>query len=496
MPPFARAIAVIAGSLAIAACAGDSPVAPGPASAGVAFASAPAPLVTGQSSAVAVTLGGATTSVTWTSSDTTVLSVQPGATAGDRATATVIALKSGVAIVRASAGAAAASATIEVRPRVSALALFPRALFIAPDDSRPLVAVAHATAGTNASSGDIDSRDAGFASLGATWSSSDSGVARVDSLGHVTAMRSGTATISVTIDGAVSSAHVTVQAPTGHHLVIDLAADGTSDAVHEAASRAAARWSRVIASDLPSVDLSVAPGMCGAGTPAIHRTVDDILVIVRVDSIDGSGGAVAAATPCIVRDDWMPSVSVITVDSADLASLASAGRLDDVVAHEMGHALGVGMLWIVRQLVDGWGTSDPLFVGSATRQAAFDAGAIASADDSVPVENAGGKGTANEHWRAGAFGAELMTGWLSGGPSKLSAVTVASLADMGYAVDPTGAESFVAPTAAGAPTIGGAVLSRSAGSSALGERLTTPRFRIGRDGVRLPVQGTEGRLIP
>jgi hypothetical protein len=66
---------------------------------------------------------------------------------------------------------------------------------------------------------------------------------------------------------------------------------------------------------------------------------------------------------------------------------------------------------------------------------------------SVPVEDQGGPGTRDSHWRERTFGPELMTGYVSrpGVLNPLSRVTVASLADLGYVVDVTAAEAYALP---------------------------------------------------
>ena len=59
-----------------------------------------------------------------------------------------------------------------------------------------------------------------------------------------------------------------------------------------------------------------------------------------------------------------------------------------------------------------------------------------------------GPGTADSHWRETIFGNELMTGYLNSGTNPLSAVTVGSLADLGYGVDLAAADTFGTPAPA------------------------------------------------
>ena len=54
----------------------------------------------------------------------------------------------------------------------------------------------------------------------------------------------------------------------------------------------------------------------------------------------------------------------------------------------------------------------------------------------------GGTGTADAHWRESVFGNELMTGFVDAGTNPLSRVSVASMADLGYAVNLAGADPY------------------------------------------------------
>ncbi len=105
--------------------------------------------------------------------------------------------------------------------------------------------------------------------------------------------------------------------------------------------------------------------------------------------------------------------------------------------HEMGHVVGFGTLWSLKGRLQNpslSGGADPFFNGPEAI-AAFDrnGGAGYSGGAKVPVENTGGSGTADSHWRESVFDTELLTGFLDGGvPNPLSVISVASLADLGY----------------------------------------------------------------
>ena len=188
--------------------------------------------------------------------------------------------------------------------------------------------------------------------------------------------------------------------------------------------------------------------------------IDDVKIYVTVAPIDDSGGVLGRAGPCYIWNpgNAFPITGIITLDEADVAGMQANGMLKDVVIHEMGHVLGIGTLWNAYSnnfLIDA-GTADPYFNGPAAI-AAFDAaGGGVRTDPKVPVENTGGPGTRGAHWRESAHNAELMTGWIepSGKVNPLSAITIASLADLGFSVNMGAADPYSLFNPLGAPSQG------------------------------------------
>jgi hypothetical protein len=217
----------------------------------------------------------------------------------------------------------------------------------------------------------------------------------------------------------------------------------------QAFDAAAARWSSVIVGDVPSVPLSLPASACAVGMPVLSETVDDLVIYVVIKTIDGPGNVLGSAGPCYVRSgSGLPILGVITLDAADLDLMDARGLLDDVVLHEMGHVVGVGTLW-GSGVVAGGGTSDPRFTGTHATAAYLSAGGTAGAT-SVPVENVGGPGSRDSHWRESVMGRELMTSTISSAGNPLSAITVGSLRDVGYLVSFAAATGYgVAPNSAG-----------------------------------------------
>lgn len=107
--------------------------------------------------------------------------------------------------------------------------------------------------------------------------------------------------------------------------------------------------------------------------------------------------------------------------------------------------LGIGTIWTELGLLQGAGTANPVFTG---QRAMREFGVLAGMNGPtpVPVENTGGDGTRDGHWRESVFGSELMTGFLNPGPNPLSRVTVAALQDMGYKINFDTANPFALPS--------------------------------------------------
>lgn len=204
---------------------------------------------------------------------------------------------------------------------------------------------------------------------------------------------------------------------------------------------AAARWEEIITGDVQNVALDFDGGSCHG---AVHETIDDLVIFVKVETIDGAGGALGQAGPCFIRSqNKLPITGQLTLDEDDLSEAQGLGVLEALVLHEMGHVLGFGTLWGSFELLAGAGSPDPYFTGEEAVGAFEGIGGGAYAGVPVPVENTGGTGTRDGHWRESVFDSELMTGWINvGAANPLSTVTVASLADEGYLVDASAADGF------------------------------------------------------
>ncbi|TVP58944.1 MAG: hypothetical protein EA351_02465 [Gemmatimonadales bacterium] len=249
--------------------------------------------------------------------------------------------------------------------------------------------------------------------------------------------------------------------------------DPAVQAVFEAA---ADRWAQVIVGKLPEVQINISASNSWCTNEDMSRTIDDLLIVVVIEPIDGVGGVLGSAGPCLIRSgSGLPMLGRVRLDEADVNNLLANDMLYDVVLHEIGHVLGIGTLWEMMGLLEDKAAEsdpdlDPWFSGAQAIAGFNDVGGNDYTDgNKVPVENTGGSGTRNGHWRQSVLDNELMTGWISGGSSNpLSLVTVGSLADLGYTVDPGAADSF-------------------SFSAMIFDRLTGPTIHMGDDIERLPI---------
>ena len=193
----------------------------------------------------------------------------------------------------------------------------------------------------------------------------------------------------------------------------------------------ARRWQEIIVGDVPAITGAFPRNTCGPfGTPRFSGTIDDILIDVVLQPIDGPGNVLGRAGPCLVRTvDDLSVYGVMIFDTEDLELYDSLGLLDEIIIHEMGHVLGYGTLWSFnRELLLGVGTRNPRFVGEAAIRKWHRLGGRGR----VPVEGQFGPGTANSHWDEDTFDNELMTGFLNFGKNPLSNLSALSMRALGY----------------------------------------------------------------
>ncbi|WP_420461544.1 Ig-like domain-containing protein [Candidatus Palauibacter sp.] len=184
----------------------------------------------------------------------------------------------------------------------------------------------------------------------------------------------------------------------------------------------------------------------GLTTNEVVGTVDDLLILFDAESIDGPRGTLGYAGPCTVREsNGLPVVGRVVLDSEDMDRIPATTGLLDIVIHEIAHVLGFGTLWERFGLL-----ADPSYVTPGADTHFTGAGAIAAFNAAsgasytgakVPVANR--EPGPDSHWRASIFPGEVMRPSLSSSRREsLSAITIESLADLGYTVNAALADPY------------------------------------------------------
>ena len=229
-----------------------------------------------------------------------------------------------------------------------------------------------------------------------------------------------------------------------------------SSPVVSAVNSAASVWEKAITNDLIDIDLSGRPQNNPCTDGEFDGFVDDLRVYVYVQSIDGAGGTLASAGICTIRSvSGFPVIAQIRLDSADVDEIGSA-TLYNVALHEIAHTLGFGLLWGGLLVDPSLSAGQPItpppdthFAGSKAIAAFNDAGGTNYDGMKVPVENEeGGLGSQDSHWRKSVMGNELMT-FSTGTSASFSAITIESMADLGYSVEDSVADSYTVANIAG-----------------------------------------------
>lgn len=205
---------------------------------------------------------------------------------------------------------------------------------------------------------------------------------------------------------------------------ITIVFEGTwSQALYDIFVAAADFYTSLIVGDLPDVTTTT-----GRGRNRTTETIDDITITASLINIDGSGGVLGRAGPTSVRTDTsLPATAIMEFDLADADAFDAIGLFDDIVLHEMGHALGFGTIWDRLGLI----LDDNTFGGAfASAEALLEFGS-----EDILIETDGGQGTAFGHWDDETYTNELMTGFISN-PNYYSYTSAASYADLGYELAP------------------------------------------------------------
>ncbi len=276
-----------------------------------------------------------------------------------------------------------------------------------------------------------------------------------------------------TANNCSASVQVTVMTPSNTQTNTSTTTDTTFDIeivygssvpsrVKAGTASAVSFWESAITGDLPNVDFSArSTNNSCTGNTDFDGEVDDIRIFVSYQNLDGVGGSIGAAAYCGARSrSGLPILGYVEVDSSDLSRLVfdsgtgqtsylwHTARIRILMIHEIAHALGFGTAWsglknsAIRHGARLGPPPDTHWPGTNAVAAFNAAGGSNYSRGKVPVENErGGRGSLDSHWRHQAMHGEIMT-YQFNTSAAISAITIQSMADLGYSVDVSVADAF------------------------------------------------------
>lgn len=247
---------------------------------------------------------------------------------------------------------------------------------------------------------------------------------------------------------------VRVTEPPADQLPVRFRFEGWNPTADERAAveQAGARWRRVLrrpAGDRPAAQVKVPAGECGSPLPFTAGR-DGLTVVVSLH--DDEPGTLAWGTPCVVAADGRTVVAAVRINQATIESLRAlplgstqdaVRQLEQALVHEIGHGLGL-MELLPHQLRSGalvdTSAGTPRWVGRHAAEAWRQLGGRGG----VPLDHR------RAHWHGDVRVGDIMEP-VGRGREALSILTVAALADLGYAVRPSAAEPLEGTLLARAP---------------------------------------------
>jgi hypothetical protein len=264
------------------------------------------------------------------------------------------------------------------------------------------------------------------------------------------------------VDVAGKTSTITASVQTAYNLEVRFYGANVSTANKAIFTNAAARIRGLLVGGLPSENVTgLDPTECtGPGVATLSGSVSGLLIFASVDTIDGPGKILGQAGPCYVRGtdanpDFRTLIGVMKFDDDDFANLAGSGGLQAVITHEMLHVVGLGTLWPYVDLLVNSGTGEAAYTGpsgiAGCRALGFtntcaNTVPVEDCEDLVPADTPCGAGQREGHWKESVFQRELMTPFISSGTNPLSVMTIRSLQDFGYVVNPAAADPFSVAT--------------------------------------------------
>ena len=275
-----------------------------------------------------------------------------------------------------------------------------------------------------------------------TWASAAPGIVQITPDGHLTALATGAAVLTATSGAAGTAGNgaagsITVQVLAAPFRVVFAFDASVPSAVQTAARAAARRWEHLIAQGSPAA-LDRRTSACD---PEVGLAPGQFAVALRV-APSPEGPYTGAGGPNCLRTDYQGAASGVVLDTGIVSSAYAPGPqgpafLAALVAHEIGHGLGIGS-WRYQSPAAKVDATLTMFLGAQAATAWQGLGGSGNA----PVQ----PNNSAAHWsEPGGLCGELMAPHVSSA-SVISSVSLGALTDLGWTVRSDRAEAYVRKT--------------------------------------------------
>jgi hypothetical protein len=172
--------------------------------------------------------------------------------------------------------------------------------------------------------------------------------------------------------------------------------------------------------------------------------VKGLIIYFRYEEIL-TPGVLGQAGPCILVDD-IPRMGIVILDKSYMQELTVYPHvIIEIIAHEIGHVLGIGSLWqpgvdYIESTLDELPGYPYIHDYANIEHISYGGNGVYAR-----VEDSGGGGTRGGHWDEEVYDNELMTGYVESGDAHnhLSRISLGGLKDLGYIVNMSLATSLV-----------------------------------------------------